>query len=83
MRLRLTGIEEEEMQAGFVICSRHVPVPCVTYFQAQLQVICITSSQANSALYRAEAIEANSDDQEARSALHYWAVAFPDLTDYD
>lgn len=38
LRLRLTGIEEEEMQAGFVICSRHVPVPCVTYFQAQLQV---------------------------------------------
>lgn len=39
LRLRLTGVEEEEMQAGFVICSRHVPVPCVTYFQAQLQVI--------------------------------------------
>jgi translation elongation factor EF-1alpha len=38
LRLRLTGIEEEEMQAGFVVCSRHVPVPCVTYFNAQLQV---------------------------------------------
>ena len=38
LRLRLAGVEEEEMQAGFVICSRHVPVPCVTYFQAQLQV---------------------------------------------
>ncbi len=38
LRLRLTGIEEEEMQAGFVVCSRHVPVPCVTYFDAQLQV---------------------------------------------
>lgn len=38
LRLRLTGIEDEEMQAGFVVCSRHVPVPCVTYFNAQLQV---------------------------------------------
>ena len=39
LRLRLTGIEEDEIQAGFIICSRNVPVPCVTYFQAQLQVI--------------------------------------------
>ena len=38
LRLRLTGVEEEEMQAGFVVCSRHVPVPCVTHFNAQLQV---------------------------------------------
>jgi len=39
LRLRLTGIEDEEMQAGFVVCSRHVPVPCVTYFNAQLQLL--------------------------------------------
>jgi translation elongation factor EF-1alpha len=38
LRLRLTGIDEEDIAAGFVICSRNAPVPCVTYFQAQLQV---------------------------------------------
>ncbi|KAK9803806.1 hypothetical protein WJX73_001291 [Symbiochloris irregularis] len=39
LRLRLTGIDEEEMQPGFVICARHLPVPCVTHFYAQLQVL--------------------------------------------
>ena len=43
LRLRLTGIEEEEMQAGFVVCSRHVPVPCVPHFNAQLQVALMPS----------------------------------------
>lgn len=38
LRLRLSGIDEEEMQPGFVICARHLPVPCVTHFYAQLQV---------------------------------------------
>ena len=38
LKLRLTGIDEEEMQPGFVICARHLPVPCVTHFGAQLQV---------------------------------------------
>lgn len=39
LRLRLTGIDEDELQAGFVICSRHKPVPCVMHFDAQLQVL--------------------------------------------
>ena len=39
LKLRLTGIDEEEMQPGFVICTRHLPVPCVTHFGAQLKVI--------------------------------------------
>lgn len=38
LRLRLTGIDEDDIASGFVICSRNAPVPCVTYFQAQLQV---------------------------------------------
>ncbi len=56
LRLRLAGVEEEEMQAGFVVCSRHVPVPCVTYFQAQLQVlVSLISFPPQKALYaRAE-----------------------------
>ena len=44
LRLRLTGVEEEEMQPGFVICSRHAPVPCITYFDAQLQVRSCTAA---------------------------------------
>lgn len=54
LRLRLTGVEEEEMQAGFVICSRHVPVPCVTHFEAQLQVRQVASTlPARKASHRA------------------------------
>ena len=44
LRLRLAGIEDDELQAGFIICSRNVPVPCVTYFQAQLQASSSCSS---------------------------------------
>ncbi len=39
LRLRLNGIDEDDIAAGFVICSRNVPVPCVTYFDAQLQIL--------------------------------------------
>jgi translation elongation factor EF-1alpha len=38
LRLRLTGIDEDDVQAGFVVCDPHVVVPVVTYFEAQLQV---------------------------------------------
>ncbi len=37
LRLRLTGVDEEDVQPGFVICDPNVVVPTVTYFQAQLQ----------------------------------------------
>eukprot|EP00884_Botryococcus_braunii_P004624 jgi/Botrbrau1/14162/Bobra.182_3s0102.1 len=46
LRLRLTGIDEDELQAGFVICSRHKPVPCVTYFDAQLQILDLLEHKA-------------------------------------
>jgi translation elongation factor EF-1alpha len=45
LRLRLSGIDEDDVQAGFVVCDPHVVVPVVTYFEAQLQV-CIAWSRA-------------------------------------
>jgi len=39
IRLRLTGVEEEEVQAGFVICSALAPVPVVLEFDALLSVL--------------------------------------------
>ncbi len=39
LRLRLNGVDEDDVAAGFVICSRSAPVPCVTYFDAQLQIL--------------------------------------------
>lgn len=38
LRLRLAGVDEEDIQSGFVICDPRVAVPVVSYFQAQLQV---------------------------------------------
>jgi translation elongation factor EF-1alpha len=38
LRLRLTGVDEDDVQPGFVVCDPHVVVPVVTYFEAQLQV---------------------------------------------
>ena len=38
LKLRLTGIDEDDLAAGFVLCSRNAVVPAVTYFNAQLQV---------------------------------------------
>ena len=38
LRLRLSGVDEDDVQAGFVVCDPHVVVPVVTYFEAQLQV---------------------------------------------
>jgi peptide chain release factor subunit 3 len=37
LRLRLTGIDDDDIAAGFVVCSRNIVVPTVTYFNAQLQ----------------------------------------------
>ena len=30
-------MDEDEVAGGFVLCSRSKPVPCVTYFDVQLQ----------------------------------------------
>ena len=39
IRLRLTGVEEEDVSAGFVLCSAVSPVPVVTEFDATLSVL--------------------------------------------
>jgi peptide chain release factor subunit 3 len=39
IRLRLTGVEEEECSAGFVLCAVAHPVPVVTEFDALLSVL--------------------------------------------
>ena len=39
LRLRLAGVDEEDIQSGFVVCDPCVAVPVVSYFQAQLQVL--------------------------------------------
>ncbi|KAI7840718.1 hypothetical protein COHA_005534 [Chlorella ohadii] len=39
LRLRLQGIEEEDISAGFVVCSRFNPVPAVTQFEAQVVIM--------------------------------------------
>ena len=46
LRLRLSGVDEDEVQAGFVLCSRRAPVPCVTYFDAQLQILDLLEHKA-------------------------------------
>ena len=37
LRLRLAGIDDDDIASGFVVCSRDAAVPAVTYFNAQLQ----------------------------------------------
>ena len=37
LRLRLQGIEEDDISSGFVVSSRFNPVPAVTFFEAQVR----------------------------------------------
>ena len=46
LRLRLTGIDDDDIAAGFVVCSRNIVVPTVTYFNAQLQARIVFASRA-------------------------------------
>ncbi|KAL4431268.1 hypothetical protein ABPG75_006524 [Micractinium tetrahymenae] len=39
LRLRLQGVEEEDISAGFVVSSRFNPVPAVTQFEAQVVIL--------------------------------------------
>eukprot|EP00887_Chlorella_sp_A99_P005761 scaffold1.g5761.t1 len=39
LRLRLQGVEEEDISSGFVLSSRFNPVPAVTVFEAQIVVL--------------------------------------------
>ena len=39
LRLRVQGVEEEDISAGFVLSSRFNPVPTVTQFECQIVVM--------------------------------------------
>ena len=39
LRIRLAGVDEDDISPGFVLCSRQLPVPAVTHFEAQLQLL--------------------------------------------
>ena len=39
LRVRVTGVEEEDVAAGFVLCSAVTPVPVVTEFDALLSIL--------------------------------------------
>lgn len=43
VRLRIRGVEEEDIQPGFVLCSPKRPVHCVAAFEAQIHLLEIKS----------------------------------------
>ncbi|POS84169.1 elongation factor Tu GTP binding domain-containing protein, partial [Erysiphe pulchra] len=60
VRLRLRGIEEEDILPGFVLCSPKRPVHCVSAFEAQIRVLelkNILSAGFNCVLHVHSAIE--------------------------
>ena len=60
VRLRLRGIEEEDVMPGFVLCSPKRPVHCVSAFEAQIRVLdlkSILSAGFNCVLHVHSAIE--------------------------
>jgi peptide chain release factor subunit 3 len=60
VRARLRGIEEEDILPGFVMCSPHRPVHCVSAFEAQIRIIelkSILSAGFNCVLHVHTAIE--------------------------
>ena len=69
LKLRLAGIDDSEIQQGFVICTKQAPVPCVKRFKAQLQVpACCCAlrggssavSAASAAMYMVAAVQKQS-----------------------
>ncbi|KAI6708261.1 hypothetical protein PZA11_000383 [Diplocarpon coronariae] len=60
IRVRLRGIEEEDIMPGFVLCSPKRPVHCVRFFEAQIRVLdlkSILSAGFNCVLHVHSAIE--------------------------
>jgi len=39
LKLRIQGIDDEDVQPGFVVCSKANPVPAATHFECQLMVL--------------------------------------------
>ncbi|KAL8905077.1 MAG: hypothetical protein Q9207_002851 [Kuettlingeria erythrocarpa] len=60
VRLRIRGVEEEDVQAGFVLCAPKRPVHCVQAFEAQIHLLelkSILSAGFNCVLHVHSAIE--------------------------
>ena len=60
IRVRLRGIEEEDILPGFVLCSQERPVHCVSAFEAQIHILelkSILSAGFNCVLHVHAAIE--------------------------
>ncbi|KAG5618900.1 hypothetical protein H5410_018724 [Solanum commersonii] len=53
VRVRLSGIEEEDILSGFVLCSVANPIPAVTEFVAQLQILELLDNAIFTAGYKA------------------------------
>jgi peptide chain release factor subunit 3 len=53
LRVRLSGIEEEDISAGFVLSSISQPIPAVTEFVAQLQILELLDNAIFTAGYKA------------------------------
>ncbi|KAL9604676.1 MAG: hypothetical protein Q9219_000396 [cf. Caloplaca sp. 3 TL-2023] len=60
VRLRIRGVEEEDIQPGFVLCSPKRPVHCVSAFEAQIHLLelkSILSAGFNCVLHVHSAVE--------------------------
>ncbi|KAL8728106.1 MAG: hypothetical protein Q9166_005631 [cf. Caloplaca sp. 2 TL-2023] len=60
VRLRIRGVEEEDIQPGFVLCSPKRPVHCVAAFEAQIHLLelkSILSAGFNCVLHVHSAVE--------------------------
>lgn len=53
LRVRLSGIEEEDISAGFVLCSAGKPIPAVSEFVAHLQILELLDNAIFCAGYKA------------------------------
>ncbi|XP_051116685.1 uncharacterized protein LOC127241597 isoform X2 [Andrographis paniculata] len=53
LRVRMSGIEEEDILSGFVLCSIEKPIPGVSEFVAQLQILELLENAIFCAGYRA------------------------------
>ncbi|KAJ1271015.1 hypothetical protein BS78_06G096300 [Paspalum vaginatum] len=53
VRVKLSGVEEEDVMAGFVLCSTANPVGAVTEFNAQLQILELLDNAIFTAGYKA------------------------------
>ncbi|MFZ8477682.1 hypothetical protein ACO1MN_15585, partial [Staphylococcus aureus] len=53
LRVRITGIEDEDILSGFVLSSIVNPVPAVTEFVAQLQILELLDNAIFTAGYKA------------------------------